>query len=229
MRNHVLEMRMFVNARRTRVMADLSLPLAHRLRAIAVTVALSVATGCGSGSSDQIFSVGIPTDRMVEVAAEQQGQNWCWAACVQMVLSTKGIKVNQADVVQRTYGAVVDAPGGADAILSRLSGWFQTRSGRTLLAASVVPGPMQEGLLYSYLKNQSPLILGVSYPGASIGHAVVVTAAVFKVSDAGLELKEVVVRDPWPDLAAQKGKRKLTREEFANAMFYCVVDVVKKP
>jgi len=220
---------MFVNARRTRVMADLSLPLAHRLRAIAVTVALSVATGCGSGSSDQIFSVGIPTDRMVEVAAEQQGQNWCWAACVQMVLSTKGIKVNQADVVQRTYGAVVDAPGGADAILSRLSGWFQTRSGRTLLAASVVPGPMQEGLLYSYLKNQSPLILGVSYPGASIGHAVVVTAAVFKVSDAGLELKEVVVRDPWPDLAAQKGKRKLTREEFANAMFYCVVDVVKKP
>lgn len=229
MRNHVLEMRMFVNARRTRVMADLSLPLAHRLRAIAVTVALSVATGCGSGSSDQIFSVGIPTDRMVEVAAEQQGQNWCWAACVQMVLSTKGIKVTQADVVQRTYGAVVDAPGGADAILSRLSGWFQTRSGRTLLAASVVPGPMQEGLLYSYLKNQSPLILGVSYPGASIGHAVVVTAAVFKVSDAGLELKEVVVRDPWPDLAAQKGKRKLTREEFANAMFYCVVDVVKKP
>lgn len=229
MRNHVLEMRMFVNARRTRVMADLSLPLAHRLRAIAVTVALSVATGCGSGSSDQIFSVGIPTDRMVEVAAEQQGQNWCWAACVQMVLSTKGIKVNQADVVQRTYGAVVDAPGGADAILSRLSGWFQTRSGRTLLAASVVPGPMQEGLLYSYLKNQSPLILGVSYPGASIGHAVVVTAAVFKVSDAGLELKEVVVRDPWPDLAAQKGKRKLTREEFANAIFYCVVDVVKKP
>lgn len=220
---------MCVNAQRTRVMADLSLPLAHRLRAIAVTVAFSVATGCGSGSSDQIFSVGIPTDRMVEVAAEQQGQNWCWAACVQMVLSTKGIKVNQADVVQRTYGAVVDAPGGADAILSRLSGWFQTRSGRTLLAASVVPGPMQEGLLYSYLKNQSPLILGVSYPGASIGHAVVVTAAVFKVSDAGLELKEVVVRDPWPDLAAQKGKRKLTREEFANAMFYCVVDVVKKP
>jgi hypothetical protein len=220
---------MCVNARRTRVVADLSLPLAHRLRAIAVTVALSVATGCGSGSSDQIFSVGIPTDRMVEVAAEQQGQNWCWAACVQMVLSTKGIKVNQADVVQRTYGAVVDAPGGADAIQSRLSGWFQTRSGRTLLAASVVPGPMQEGLLYSYLKNQSPLILGVSYPGASIGHAVVVTAAVFKVSEAGLELKEVVVRDPWPDLAAQKGKRKLTREEFANAVFYCVVDVVKKP
>ena len=203
--------------------------LTPRLHAIAGMAVLSLVMGCGGGSSDQIFSVGIPTDRMVEVAAEQQGQNWCWAACVQMVLSTKGIKVAQADVVQRTYGAVVDAPGGADAILSRLSGWFQTRSGKTLLAASVVQGPMQEGLLYSYLKNQSPLILGVSYPGASIGHAVVVTAAVFKVSDAGLELKEVVVRDPWPDLAAQKGKRKLTREEFANAMFYCVVDVVKKP
>ena len=166
---------------------------------------------------------------MVDVAAEQQGQNWCWAACVQMVLSSKGIKVDQADVVQRTYGAVVDAPGGADAILNRLSGWFQTRSGRMLLAASAVPGPMQQGLLYSYLKNQSPLILGVNYPGASIGHAVVVTAAIFKISDAGLELKEVIVRDPWPGHATQKGKRKLTPEEFANAMFYCVVDVVKKP
>ena len=203
--------------------------LTPRLHAIAGMAVLSGVMGCGGGSSDQIFSVGIPTDRMVEVAAEQQGQNWCWAACVQMVLSTKGIKVAQADVVQRTYGAVVDAPGGADAILSRLTGWFQTRSGRTLLAASVVQGPMQEGLLYSYLKNQSPLILGVSYPGASIGHAVVVTAAVFKVSDAGLELKEVVVRDPWPALAAQKGKRTLTQKEFADAMFYCVVDVVKKP
>lgn len=223
MRNRVLNQPARRNIQRT------TPALAGRLRAIAGVAALSVVVGCGGGSSDQIFSVGIPTDRMVEVAAEQQGQNWCWAACVQMVLSTKGIKVAQADVVQRTYGAVVDAPGGADAILSRLSGWFQTRSGRTLLAASVVPGPMQEGLLYSYLKNQSPLILGVSYPGASIGHAVVVTAAVFKVSDVGLELKEVVVRDPWPDLAAQKGKRKLTREEFANAMFYCVVDVVKKP
>jgi len=166
---------------------------------------------------------------MVEVAAEQQGQNWCWAACVQMVLSTKGIKVNQADVVQRTYGAVVDAPGGLADIVTRMSGWFNTRSGRTLLIASHVPGPLQPGLLYSYLKTQSPLILGVSYPGADIGHAVVVTAAVFKTGDAVLELREVVIRDPSPQFAAQKGKRTLTPQEFADSMFYCVVDVVKKP
>lgn len=207
-------------------------PFALLIRCIRVALAavwISAVVGCGSGSSEQIFSVGIPTDRMAEVAAEQRGQNWCWAACVQMVLSTKGITVDQAEVVQRTYGALVDAPGGGYDILGNLSGWFPTRSGRTLLAASVVPGPMQHGLLYSYLKNQSPLILGVSYPGASIGHAVVVTAAVFKVSDTGLELREVIIRDPSPDLAAQKGKRRLTREEFGNASFYCVVDVVKKP
>jgi len=203
--------------------------LAACLRGIACMAALSVVVGCGSGSSDQIFSVGLPTDRMVDSAAQQRGSNWCWAACVQMVLSAKGIKVDQADVVQRTYGQLVDLPGGHEQIATRLSGWFDTRSGKTLLAASLVGGRLQEGLLYSYLKNQSPLILGVTYPGAEIGHAVVVTAAIFKITEAGLELQQVVIRDPSPEYAAQKGKRLLTPEEFAGAVFYCVVDVVKKP
>jgi hypothetical protein len=200
----------------------------RRLSVVAFFVFVAL-PGCGPKPSDHVFSVGIPTDRMAQVAAQQRSPNWCWAASIQMVLSTKGIRVDQADVVRQTYGQLVDAPGDADAIINRLSGWFQTRSGNVLLVTSVVPGPLQEGLLYSYLKNQSPLILGFSNPGMNVGHAVVVTAAIFRMSDVGLELLEVVVRDPWPDFAGQKGKRTLTREEFANAIFYCVVDVVEKP
>lgn len=178
--------------------------------------------------SDNIFAKGIPTERMANFAAKQIGQNWCWAACIQMVLSAKGIKCEQTTVVKRTFGSAVDLPGGPGHIAKNLSGWFDAPSGKILLAPSHIMGPPQPGLLYSYLDSGTPVILAIPNPGLSIGHAVVATGAVFKITESELELMEVIVRDPSPHFSSTKGKRVLTPDEYSRTSSYFVVDVVSQ-
>jgi len=193
-----------------------------------IAVAL-VCAGCGAGGDyEEFLSVGIPTSRMTDFAAEQIGQNWCWAASIQMVLSTKGVRCDQPEIVRQTFGNTADLPGSTPQIAERLTGWFDTRSGRMLLVASPLEGPPQPGLLHTYLRNRTPIILAVTYPGAPIGHAVVATGAVFRINEAGLFVEKVLVRDPSPAFAATNGKRELTAGEYSNTMAHIVLDVVKK-
>lgn len=205
-------------------------PMAGFASAALVGLLAPTFSGCGWSSlgSDEFVAVGIPTDRMVESAAEQIGQNWCWAACIQMVLSVKGVECDQAEVVRKTFGQLADLPGGPQEIVSNLSGWFNGGSRRTLLVASGFAGPPQAGMLYSYLRSRTPVILGVNYPGASIGHAVVVTGAVFRVNEHGLGLEKALVRDPSPEFASTRGKRELTAEEFGNTQMHFFLDVVRQ-
>jgi hypothetical protein len=187
-------------------------------------------SGCGwfTGNSPEFVAVGIPSNRMTESAAEQVGQNWCWAACIQMVLSLRGVHCDQAEIVQKTFGKLVDDPGTDKDIADNLSGWFDSRSGKILLSASTIKGPPQIGMLFSYLRNRTPVILGVTYPGANIGHAVVATGAVFRIGEQGLVLESVQIRDPSPSHAPTHGKRALTAEEYRNTQFHFFIDVVKR-
>jgi len=191
--------------------------------------------GCSSNKkvpkvsrSDNIVAKGIPTESMSNFAAEQIGQNWCWAACIQMVLSVKGIKCDQNSVVKHTFGSTVDRPGGPNDIAKNLSGWFDVPSGKILLVHTFIIGPPQPSVLSSYLDSGSPVILMIPNPGSNIGHAIVATGAVFKITENGFELMEVIVRDPSPHLSSTKGKRLLTPEEYSRAQAHFVVDVVSR-
>lgn len=179
--------------------------------------------------SDNIISKGIPTDSMANYAAKQIGDNWCWAACIQMVLSVKGIKCDQTSVVKRTFGEIVDRPGRNDQIVKNLSGWFDVPSGQILLNPTLKKGPPEPEILYSYLDSGTPVILAIPNPGLNVGHAVVATGAVFKIHESKIiELLEVVVRDPSPHLSSTKGKRLLTFDEYSRASAHVVVDVVER-
>lgn len=204
-------------------------PTAGSVRSAILLCLLTCLTGCGlARDSAEFVAVGIPTSRMSDSAAEQIGSNWCWAACIQMVLSTKGVESEQPEIVVQTFGDTADRPASAQHIAERLTGWFESRSGRTLLVASTLSGPPQLGMLYSYLRSRTPVIVAVRYPGAAIGHAMVVTGAVFRISSDGLVLEKVNVRDPNPELASSKGKRELTPEEFRNTGEHVVLDVVRR-
>jgi len=48
--------------------------------------------------------VGIPTERIIHCSAEQEGDYWCWAACVKMALALHSLPVAQADVVRAIQG-----------------------------------------------------------------------------------------------------------------------------
>jgi hypothetical protein len=173
------------------------------------------------GSGEQI---GIPSDLMTYCAAKQEKQNWCWAACIQMVYSTQGIKVSQEDIVEETLGVVLDVPAGPQHFMDALKGWKPSQSGRKSLEASIFEGPPPLSLLTLSLESKNPVILALQYPDQEVGHGVVITAIHLEPGPEGKVLRGVTVRDPAPIFAARKGKRELSPKEFYNASWHIIVN-----
>jgi hypothetical protein len=77
-----------------------------------------VALSNGQANVQQIgpnyFVAGVNTEQFNYVAANsrQRANNWCWAACIQMVLNYHGLYITQEDIVRQCYGGLYDAPGG---------------------------------------------------------------------------------------------------------------------
>ena len=192
---------------------------------IACLCALVSTTGCDSSSKSHeprdVWAVGITSNHMSIHAAQQQGQNWCWAASIQMVLSCHGISVSQREIVTHSFGVPLDRPGGAEQYVENLSGWFRTRSGLRLLRPQINLGPPSIDGLTKSLEQDSPVIIAIHPPGTVVGHAVVVTAAIFRGTRSNPELVKVIVRDPAQTVF--RGKRELSAAEFHNTRFHLVL------
>ena len=55
-------------------------------------------------------TAGIPADRLNTVYATQQMPEWCWAACLEMVFAYWGHAVSQQEIVNQTWGGIVNMP-----------------------------------------------------------------------------------------------------------------------
>jgi hypothetical protein len=189
-----------------------------------ILCALVITIGCDSKKKPrEIWAVGIPSNLMSIHAAQQEGQNWCWAASIQMVLSCQGISVPQHDIVTQSYGIALDAPGGPEEFIENLSVWCRTRSEIRHLRPQIIPGaPSITGLTKS-LERNSPIIIAILTPGADVGHAVVVTAVVFGGTRSSPELERVIIRDPAPVFERSRGKRVLSPAEFSSTIYHIVL------
>jgi hypothetical protein len=154
-----------------------------------------------SQTYSQAVYVGIPSSYFNQVYAEQQNSQWCWAACIQMILNYYGLNVSQYDIVRRTYGfnpygRLPNWAGSYETITANLNNWSVDRNGvRYLVRASIGYGMPNPATFVSELDNQYPVLLG--YPtGGYSGHAVVATAAGFYGYKDDPTLASVVVRDP---------------------------------
>ena len=147
--------------------------------------------------------VGIPSARMNFVAAAQENSQWCWAASIQMVLNYYGVSITQPQIVARTYGIdpygnLPDWPGSFQAITANLNNWSVDNTGRQYsVQASLNWGAPSPSILLQELSNGRPVIVGYR-TGENSGHAVVITAASYTVSNNGPIIQSVVARDPWP-------------------------------
>lgn len=176
------------------------------VRATRVLAIVSVMLVLPSGSSrsewqvlwPNTFVAGVPTDQFEFYRARQDGVNWCWAACVQMVLNWHGLYVTQQQVVDRVYGDQVDLPASPDQILYALSGWAPDTSGRfSQIYAN--PYVLTTDQVINDLAYRWPLIVGLNNPNGGVGHAVVLTAVIGHVDPWGRYIiDEVHIRDPWP-------------------------------
>jgi hypothetical protein len=176
------------------------------IKLILVAVLLVVPTNTPRADIQQLgpnyFVAGVPTSQFEyfaapEVAGRQHQANWCWAACVQMVLNYHGLYVRQEQVVQKIFGRQVDAPGTPQQILAALSGWAPDVRGR-FSAIRASPYVFQGSDIVQDLAYRWPLIVGVRNPDGS-GHAYVLTAVYYSVDAYNRPMfDKVVLRDPWP-------------------------------
>lgn len=155
-------------------------------------------------------------------AGRQRQANWCWAACIQMVLNYHGLRVSQEDVVRRVYGAQVDLPAQPAQILAALSGWAPDARGR-FSAIHASPYVASGSQIVRDLATRWPLIVGLR--GAPIGHAYVLTAVHYRVNPYNNEpiFTKVVLRDPWP---GNRSRVEMSWSDFQSRLtFMCRVSV----
>lgn len=158
--------------------------------------------------------------------AQQQADNWCWAASIQMALSTKNIQVDQAELVRRTFGAAVDRPGSVLDTLRHLNGPAIRRDGqRVQLSSQFREGFPTFQTLKHQLERNTPILISQENPGLSIGHALVVTAMIYESTSNGPRILRLICRDPSPHLAVSGGKRILTPDEFHRVIGHFVIEI----
>lgn len=175
------------------------------------------------------YAAGIYSDEFAAAASPEQGgkqrqQNWCWAACIQMVLNYHGLYVTQEEIVEKVFGTQVDQPANASQILQALDGWFPDYRGRfSEVYAQIYNGAGAEIVLD--LAYKWPLIVGLD--AGVIGHAYVLTAVFYRVdANNNPVFDKVVVRDPWPGSAS---RQEMTWAEFqSRLLFMCRVYVVRR-
>lgn len=156
------------------------------------------------------YTCGIPTEefefmRASSVNAGSQVQsNWCWAACIQMLLNYHGLYVNQADVVTKIYGSpYVNLPANEYQILQALNGWIPDSKGKYSVVYAYGGYTTVEETVNA-LSGKWPLIVGLMDPMTGSGHAYVLTAITYYNqydyfgNITGVIPEKVVLRDPWP-------------------------------
>ncbi|MDR3077004.1 MAG: C39 family peptidase [Synergistaceae bacterium] len=185
MKTKALKKSWFVAARRAFVLLAVLLAAPFRLPASAEVMQLG----------PNFFNAGVYTVNFS--TAKQNGDFWCWAACIEMVLKYHGMDVSQESMVQKVHGSLIDKGGEPLQILQALTGTGPNVAG----GVSQVYAEGYTGLYQFFVQdliNGYPLIVGLNF-GTEIGHAVVLTAVAFQTDMFGQYYPvSVIIRDPWP-------------------------------
>ena len=177
------------------------------------------------------FTCGVPTGEFEYMRAtsvnygSQVQSNWCWAACIQMVLNYHGLYVSQSDVVTKIYGSpYINQPANEQQILAALSGWAPDVRGR-YSAINAYGGLTSVQEIVNGLSGKWPLIVGMANANGGVGHAYVLTAIYYANQyDAygnivGYIPDKVVLRDPWP---GNESRQEFSWNDFQTRCFMAV-------
>jgi ABC-type bacteriocin/lantibiotic exporter with double-glycine peptidase domain len=189
--------------------------------ALSLVVAFGLVTGAWAERTEVApgqYVVGIPSDQFVHFAApegsgRQRMQNWCWAACIQMVLNWHGLYINQEEIVRRVFGGTVDRPAQPNEMLSALRGSVpDARGGQSQIEAD--PVNVNAKSVIQDLEYRWPLVVGLSGKGGT-GHAYVMTAAYFynDKNSGNPVIFRVVLRDPYP---TKQSRVEMSMDEFSQ-------------
>lgn len=149
------------------------------------------------------YAAAVKTEKFQFFIAEQNYDNWCWAACIQMVLHYQGQKFDQCSIVKKALRmtSCINQPADCYTIETGATGW--TINGRVVKArVDFTPSAFE---LIDQLAFKAPVIIGLNMPGQNIGHAYVLTAVFFQYDSNNKKIPyKVVLRDPWPSNPSRK-------------------------
>ncbi len=142
--------------------------------------------------------IGIPINVMRQYLAFQEGPQYCWAACTQMILRWFGEERTQSEIDLRGNGL-------------NLFGWSPDRSGSSFSITNNFNEPFvsrfrcihREGApasdaLLNEVGNYRPIIIGYN-ESSEDQHAVVVFGAEYVQTDVEPVIQTIHVADPFPD------------------------------
>ena len=143
---------------------------------------------------DGSISVARVNDYMESCFHRQYKDNWCWAACVQMVLDYYDLSVSQSRIVERAYGDDYDFTANKRDIINALNGWYV--GGYTVRAS--YESYKSAKTLIDAIASGRPLIIGLNERYTSTGHAYVLTHIFFTKDYYGnMTPTRVVVINPY--------------------------------
>ena len=168
--------------------------------------------------SHNYYSAGVNTQTFNYFSSfgKQRADNWCWAACVQMVLNYHGLYITQEQIVAKCFGNLYNKPGGPREMFIALNGWaYNNRGGMSKVYTNSYPTNAIE--IQQLLANNWPLIVGLNY-GTTVGHAYVLTAIYYSISydNRGNQIiipDKVVLRDPWP---GKQSRQEMSWNDFTK-------------
>lgn len=164
---------------------------------------ITIAQKLGAVKNKYVY-VGISENEFSSIASfgKQHSMNWCWAACIQMILNYNAIPVLQEQIVKRTLGKLVDKPADPNIMFRALNGWeVDVYGNKVLVSSNFYSTDTKE--ITTFLATKKPLIVGLRQQGTNIGHAYVLIGmfyeTVFKNNgDVSYKPHSVLLVDPWP-------------------------------
>ncbi len=175
---------------------------------------------------DSYCEVGIPSERLEPVTAQQKMSQWCWAASISMLFAFHGHPVAQERIVAGIWGHLADLPAPTGGTMSdALARPWRDDRGHPFRArirvfdAGAGEYGLDEEAVIDELRAERPLLVGTA------GHAMVVTALTYVKDPSGFtQVVSVIVRDPWPG----RGRRALSWEEM-EPQYVAAVDIARRP
>lgn len=170
---------------------------------------------------DKYIYVGVPQNEFSAIASfgKQHSMNWCWAACIQMILNYNSIPVLQEQIVKRTLGKLVDKPADPHIMFKALNNWeVDVYGNKVLVSSNFYSTDTKE--ITTFLATKKPLIVGLRQQGSNIGHAYVLIGmfyeTVFKNNgETSYKPHSVLLVDPWP---GNNSIKDISWSDFANSL-----------
>ena len=163
----------------------------------------------------EVFEVDGFAEKMksaTEVSPQHQSQ-WCWAASIQAVLASSGIDRSQEQIVQETFGRLVNLPAADPrqlyAVLNNVT--VDADGHRQCVSSRFYVGSPSATFLKEEISHNRPVIMWYANPGGQGGHSVVVYKIDYREVGALPVVDSVTYFDPWPS----KGSQTATRMQLA--------------